>query len=508
MRPQTRPLTACFLLLAASCGEPTTPPAVEPGIRVVSTVPADTVRALLPPLEVEVNDADGHPVGGVEVRFTPVARPVDRPSWHSGPDVRLHVRAEDGVHHGAAPISLTTDARGRARVQVRLGIHAGTGELALDVPALGYADTARFEIRPGGVFRILAEPRDSALFAGSGYPLRLRAEDVWENVRPEVPTVTVASGPVTLDGARVRGTAVGRATLVARLGALADTAHVSVVPRGTLAARDLRLTEPEYSEGWTVSRFELDGSGFTPILRDPASTIDRLPGLAWAPDGGHLLVTAGSPRTEIHRVGLDGALTRLFAPPGIAFDLAGTYARGMEWVYFSRASRGQAQEIDVFRSRPDGSGVQRLTPEPTEWFKEDRDPDASPDGTRVAYVSNRDRSYAEGRLGDGYLRVLDLAGGHLLRLNLAAARPRWSPAGDWIAFVGESSRLYLVRPDGSGLRVLDPEPYWPGVTWSPDGRWVVAARVQGPLVLVSVDGAHRLPLGYATGLLDPAWRPE
>jgi Tol biopolymer transport system component len=53
--------------------------------------------------------------------------------------------------------------------------------------------------------------------------------------------------------------------------------------------------------------------------------------------------------------------------------------------------------------------------------------------------------------------------------------PKWSPAGDWIAFTSdrdddEQFRIYLVRPGGSRLHRLTDSPGDARATWSPDGN--------------------------------------
>ncbi|WP_394821504.1 amidohydrolase family protein [Pendulispora albinea] len=88
----------------------------------------------------------------------------------------------------------------------------------------------------------------------------------------------------------------------------------------------------------------------------------------------------------------------------------------------------------------------------------------SPDGQRVIFDLQ------------GALWSVPASGGDATRLTdplLEPARPHWSPAGDWVAFQaysGGTFHIWLMRPDGSGLRALtsghgdDREP-----RFSPDG---------------------------------------
>jgi TolB protein len=91
-------------------------------------------------------------------------------------------------------------------------------------------------------------------------------------------------------------------------------------------------------------------------------------------------------------------------------------------------------------------------------------PDWSPDGERLAFVDGN------------FLAVVDRDGSDLRRLTpprlkldfLGEHGPAWSPDGNWIAFATTSNGydLYIVRPDGSGLRRLtrtkahEEEPAW------------------------------------------------
>lgn len=153
----------------------------------------------------------------------------------------------------------------------------------------------------------------------------------------------------------------------------------------------------------------------------------------------------------------------------------------------------EAGTFDLYLVRLDGSGRRRVTDGPAE----ETSPSWSPDGRRLAFWSKTG--------GTTDLAVLDLRTGAVRLLGVSDRpdgahhlfAPSWSPRGDWIVF--ESNRgttpgveayteLYLVRPDGTGLRrltsdrVLDAAP-----SWHPDGRSFVFSQ-QG--------GAHRFPELY------------
>lgn len=142
--------------------------------------------------------------------------------------------------------------------------------------------------------------------------------------------------------------------------------------------------------------------------------------------------------------------------------------------------------------------------------------DWSPDGTRVAYSACED-----GTLGDcWYERIfVAAADGPGVEMvgdpELGAARPDWSPDGRWIAFQGSpqdgSPGAYVMAADGSDVRRLEQVPHGDAynafvVQWSPDGGSVATAGGD-PLVVVIVE----VDDGSATTLTDgfiPWWSPD
>ena len=141
------------------------------------------------------------------------------------------------------------------------------------------------------------------------------------------------------------------------------------------------------------------------------------------------------------------------------------------------------------------------------------EPARSPDGTRVAFTSRRDR--------DQEIYVLDAAGSDPVNLTRHAANdqyPAWSPDGRRIAFVsnrnggGRLGQLFVMDADGGGVEQLTDEPraswaIWPA--WSPDGSVISCLAAQG-----DVQGIFAVDM--ATGvmrLLSPeggesSWSPD
>ena len=88
-----------------------------------------------------------------------------------------------------------------------------------------------------------------------------------------------------------------------------------------------------------------------------------------------------------------------------------------------------------------------------------------------------------------------------------AGPPSWSPDGSSLAFGtlanAGGNKVYVVKPDGSGLTALGPGAQATPV-WSPDGSRIAFADGAAAVYIASRDGAtlRRFGTGYM-----PAWSP-
>jgi len=140
----------------------------------------------------------------------------------------------------------------------------------------------------------------------------------------------------------------------------------------------------------------------------------------------------------------------------------------------------------------------------------DTSPCYSPDGTQLCFESDRG--------GKPQIYVMPAGGGEAKRISFAEgtySTPVWSPRGDYIAFTkqgGGQFSIGVIKPDGSGERILTSGFHNEGPTFAPNGRVLMFFRDPGgdagpSLYTIDISGRNELKVptpGYAS---DPAWSP-
>ncbi len=159
---------------------------------------------------------------------------------------------------------------------------------------------------------------------------------------------------------------------------------------------------------------------------------------------------------------------------------------------------------EIYVMAADGQNQRRLTNNPAR----DHSPLWSPDGKRIAFVSERDGHVHPIRgFPTDEIYVMDANGGNQQNLTNDPhddSSPSWSPDGKHIVFdtdrnndKGHNREIYVMNADGTNQRRLtnnrteDEEP-----AWSPDGeRIAFSARREGHVV-------HNLDITYEIYVMD------
>ncbi|HEY1258254.1 MAG TPA: Tol-Pal system protein TolB, partial [Stellaceae bacterium] len=131
-------------------------------------------------------------------------------------------------------------------------------------------------------------------------------------------------------------------------------------------------------------------------------------------------------------------------------------------------------------------------------------------------VFNSDRG------GSQQLYVMNSDGSGVHRISFGSGKygtPVWSPRGDMIAFtkIGGSFSIGVMRPDGSGERLLANGFLVEGPSWAPNGRVLIyfsqspsdSSGNGGSPHLYSVDltGYNQREVPTPGAASDPAWSP-
>ena len=217
-----------------------------------------------------------------------------------------------------------------------------------------------------------------------------------------------------------------------------------------------------------------------------------------SPDGSKVAYTAFRKGTfwnpgdhwEIKTVNIDGSDKRILGRNDLegkkhANDINPSWSPDGKRLAFisNRSNRSEESPYHVYTMADDGSNLNRVVSsvaarvDPPQW---------SPHGEHLAFIAFNDESETYQLAEERYAYVVQLDGSGLTNLGRTWTVPEWSTDGDHLAFVGSDGTgraIVTVTPDGSVRRNIKgaggPPPYFsPGeyLSWSPDGAKLLHAQ--------------------------------
>ncbi|HTZ04026.1 MAG TPA: Tol-Pal system beta propeller repeat protein TolB [Xanthobacteraceae bacterium] len=232
--------------------------------------------------------------------------------------------------------------------------------------------------------------------------------------------------------------------------------------------------------------------------------------------------------------GDDLVLTPRFSPSSQEITYM-AYGQGDPRVYLYNIDTGQREVVGNFpgmsfspRFSPDGQSVvmslqegantnifvmdlrSKATTRLTNTQAIDTSPSYSPDGAHICFESDRG--------GQPQIYVMAASGGPAQRISFGEGiynTPVWSPRGDYIAFTKIVSNMFAIgvmKPDGSGERILTESFHNEGPTFAPNGQVIMFFRdpggTSGPsLFTVDISGRNEQRVPTPNYASDPAWSP-
>lgn len=246
-----------------------------------------------------------------------------------------------------------------------------------------------------------------------------------------------------------------------------------------------------------------DGSVNPAPARRPATHPTLLASL----DGRTQAGPIDTPATHV-----DGNVSQVsFASEG--GDFAPVLDKNAEFIVF--ASTQHRPTFDLYRKSVDGRAVTLLTDDPSD----DMMPSLSPDGTRLAFASNRN--------GNWDVFTMPVAGGPATQVTSDSddeTHPTWAPDGHRLALSRRNARagtweIWIVDADNPGVRTFVCEGFQP--RWSPEaGRDRLlfqrarqrGSRLYGLWTIDLVAGEGRNPTEVVSArnaaVVQPTWSPD
>ena len=256
---------------------------------------------------------------------------------------------------------------------------------------------------------------------------------------------------------------------------------------------------------YAIYGMRADGSGEGRLSSEPDSDdVRRTPAQAffqvepsWSPDGAQIaFASRRDGRSHIYAMSADGSGTRQLTS-GKHEDTAPAWSPDGKWIAFARDGR-------LYFVSPEGKHLRRVTTTPG---GEEREPAWAPDGKWIAFA-RRQPGFTTREIWRVRPDGSDLQ--RLTRLDAASYGPAWSPDGKRIVFSSNANddryQIYEVGSDGKGVKQLTFQPgeYF-DPSWSVDGKTLMFERDGVVYTLVLGGQENALTDGPNDG--SPTWRP-
>ena len=251
---------------------------------------------------------------------------------------------------------------------------------------------------------------------------------------------------------------------------------------------------------WTLYLANEDGSRIEQLLDDPIAFTGGGLDAAWSPDNQYIAFNLSSQyKTEMYILNVTGTLNDPSTPP-FSIDVGDvfSFADSISWqpvipdeiverkrtpeptqtspdigliAFTSAVENGN---LDIYTMYPDGSDLTNLTNNPAH----DVNPYWSPDGERIAFMSDRAgfmQIFVMNADGSNVIQVTDNEANH--EFGISDHGP-WSPDGSRLLFnewapANEKWMLYAIGIDGQNkTRLADVPNIYTSPSWSPDGKHV------------------------------------
>ncbi len=250
--------------------------------------------------------------------------------------------------------------------------------------------------------------------------------------------------------------------------------------------------------------------------------------LAWLrpfnPVGPSPLLPSGIVQTQTSPALLTQAIIPSVQPSPIPSIRPSIQCLGREQIAFASNRSGNFQIYDM---NIDGSCITRLTDNSAS----DLLPNWSPDGTRIAFTSDRDRHNVSNNTENFEVYTMNSDGTNVARLTFSGGNtgPVWSPDGQHIAYIHTDQNvlsnysIQIISLNGSGTISLpvytEADFMYLGVpeyslAWSPDGQQIAFVSKSSDcawgIFVINTDGTNlkRIPSTCYGKYSNPSWSPD